>query len=228
MARSADPMSFTAVVAYTYFAAIPNGVLRPDDSAMRELEDALRIAERSGDDLALTLARMTLGVGLVHRDTDIDRGRGQELLAQVGEELMRPGHNLSHRRIVDVYLAREKVRGGDRNDAISLMCAAVDDLFRDGRLLAWGIPATAVLIEALLDRGSDGDLAAAEFAIGRLEAARANDGLVVRDLWLLRLRALLAGARGDEVTHRDMRDGYRAMAASLGFEGHVKWAQEMA
>ena len=52
-ARTADPMSYATVVAYVYGAAIPNGVLRPDDSAMREIEDALRNAERSGDDLAL-------------------------------------------------------------------------------------------------------------------------------------------------------------------------------
>jgi class 3 adenylate cyclase len=228
MARSADPMSFTAVVAYTYFAAIPNGVLRPDDSAMRELEDALRIAERSGDDLALTLARMTLGVGLVHRDTDVDRGRGRDLLAQVGEELEQPGHNMCHRPIVEVYLAREMNRGADRDDAISVMCAAVDDLFRDGRLLAWGIPAISVLIETLLERSNDGDLDAAEAAVERLAAAAGDDGFVARDLWLLRLRALLARAHGDDVGYRDLKDGYRAMAASLGFEGHMQWAEEMA
>ena len=32
MARSADPMSYATVVAYVYFAGIPIGVLRPDDS----------------------------------------------------------------------------------------------------------------------------------------------------------------------------------------------------
>ena len=32
MARSADPMSYATVVAYVYFAGIPTGVLRPDDS----------------------------------------------------------------------------------------------------------------------------------------------------------------------------------------------------
>ena len=53
MARSADPLSYAMVVTYVYFPGIPNGVLRPDDSAVREIEDALRIAERSGDDLAL-------------------------------------------------------------------------------------------------------------------------------------------------------------------------------
>ena len=67
MARSADPMSYATVVTYVYFAGIPLGVLRPDDSAVREIEDALRIAERSGDDLALAFARMTLGLALVHR-----------------------------------------------------------------------------------------------------------------------------------------------------------------
>jgi adenylate cyclase len=43
----------------------------------------------------------------------------------------------------------------------------------------------------------------------------------------LRLRALLVHADGDETTYRDYRDRYRAMATSLGFEGHMKWAEAM-
>ena len=39
-----------------------------------------------------------------------------------------------------------------------------------------------------------------EAAIERLAAAPADDGLVIRDIWLLRLRALLARARGDDPT----------------------------
>jgi adenylate cyclase len=51
---------------------------------------------------------------------------------------------------------------------------------------------------------------------------------VARDvLLLLRLRALLARARGEEAAYRDCRDRYRAMAISLGFEGPMKWAEEM-
>ena len=42
MARSADPMSYATVVTYVYFPGIPCGVLRPDDSAVREIEDALQ------------------------------------------------------------------------------------------------------------------------------------------------------------------------------------------
>jgi hypothetical protein len=49
----------------------------------------------------------------------------------------------------------------------------------------------------------------------------------MRDIWRLRLRALLAQAHGDETAYRDYRDRYRAMARSLGFEGHLEWAEAM-
>ena len=68
MARSADPYSYATAVTYVYLVGIAEGVLTPDDHTMHEIEDALRIAERSGDDLALRVARMTLGVALLHRE----------------------------------------------------------------------------------------------------------------------------------------------------------------
>ncbi len=227
MARSADPMSYATVVTYVYFPGIPLGVLRPDDSAVREIENALRIAERSGDDQAVAFTRMPLGVALVHRQTDAERDRGQKLLAEVGQELLRREYLLGDLPIVNVYWARESARHGDRDGAIPLMRAAVDHLVRQGQLLQWGIPATGVLVETLLDRGADGDVVEAEAAITRLADAPADDGLVIRDIWLLRLRALLARAHGDETAYRDYRDRYRAMATSLGFEGHMKWAETM-
>ena len=52
-------------------------------------------------------------------------------------------------------------------------------------------------------------------------------GLVIHEIWLLRLRGLLAKAHGDEAGYRDYRDRYRALATSLGFEGHMKWAEAM-
>jgi hypothetical protein len=129
--------------------------------------------------------------------------------------------------IVNVYLAREMARRGDRDDAIPLMRAALDHLFREGQLLVWGTPATGVLVQTLLDRAADGDVAEAEAAIERLATAPADDGLVLRDIWLLRMRALLARAQGDDAAYRDYRDRYRAMATELGFEGHMKWAEAM-
>ena len=83
------------------------------------------------------------------------------------------------------------------------MRAAVDHLFRGGLLLPWGIPATGVLVETLLDRGADGDMVEAEAAIERLAAAPADEGLVLREIWLLRLRALLARAHGDAAAYAD-------------------------
>ena len=194
---------------------------------MREIEDALRIAERSGDDMALVFARAILGLALVHRHTDAERDRGQKLLEEVSDMILRRGHNLSELRLINVYLAREMARHGDRDEAIPLMRAAVDQLVREGQLLSWGIPATGVLVETLLDRGAEGDVAEAEAAIERLAAAPADDGLAIRDIWLLRLRALLARARGDDAAYRDFLDRYREMAESLGFEGHVATAKSM-
>ena len=116
MARSADPLSYAATVGLSYFGGIPNGVLRPDDSAVREIEDALRIAERSGDDLAVVNARVALGMALAHRETDAQRYRGLEILAEVGDVFVRRGHNMAELPIVNVYLARERARRGDRDE----------------------------------------------------------------------------------------------------------------
>ena len=82
-------------------------------------------------------------------------------------------------------------------------------------------------MQTLLDRGADGDVAQAEAAIERLATAPADEGLVRREIWLLWLRALLARAHGDDPAYRDYRDRYRAMATSLGFEGHITWAETM-
>jgi len=227
MARSADPMSYALVVAYIYNPGIPLGVLTADDRAVRETEDALRIVERSGDDLALAFTKMALGVALVHRQTAPERDRGQKLLAEVSDVFLHRGHNLGELPIVNVYLARERARGGDSDDAVSLMRAAVDDLFREGQLLAWGAQATGVLVETLLDRGADADVAEADTAIERLAAAPADDSLAMRDIWLLRLQALLARAHGDATAYAHFRDQYRDMARSLEFDGHIALAEAM-
>jgi len=108
-----------------------------------------------------------------------------------------------------------------------MMRAAVDELFREGQLVEWGIPATGVLVETLLDRGTDPDVADAEAAIDRLATAPADEGPVIRDIWLLRLRALLARAHGDAVAYPNFRDRYLDMAKTFGYEGHTAWAEVM-
>ena len=106
------------------------------------------------------------------------------------------------------------------------MRQAVDELRQAGNLFygAWG---AGVLLEALLERGTQDDLNEAQKAIDGLTVLWVDDGSAMREITLLRLRALLARVRGDNVAYRDLVSRYRAMAESLGFEGHIAWAEAM-
>ena len=111
---------------------------------------------------------------------------------------------------------------------------AADDLFRVGTAAGWTpFPSTGVLVETLFDRGAEGDVVEAEAAIERLaeapieRLAAPTDEFAVREIWLLRLRALLARAHGDAAAYAHFRDRYRDMAKTLGFEGHIAWAEAM-
>ena len=93
--------------------------------------------------------------------------------------------------------------------------------------LAYCVPTTGVLVETLLARGTARDQGDAEHAVDRLALAPADNGWVIRELMLLRLRALLAQTRGATARYRDLVERYRTMATSLGYEGHVAWAEAM-
>jgi hypothetical protein len=82
-------------------------------------------------------------------------------------------------------------------------------------------------VETLLDRAADGDMAEAEAAVDQLADVSAHHAWVISEVWLLRLRPLLARAQGHDTGYRDYRDRYRDMASTVGFEGHMKWAQAM-
>jgi hypothetical protein len=49
----------------------------------------------------------------------------------------------------------------------------------------------------------------------------------MREIWLLGLRVLLARALCDDTAYADLWDRYRDMAKTLGFEGHIAWAEAM-
>jgi adenylate cyclase len=115
---------------------------------------------------------------------------------------------------------------GDFDRAIQLARETLDELQDRGGLI-WIPLATAVLVEALLQRGGHGDVEQAHIAIDQLAAAPTEQGVVLQDIWLLRLRALLARAHGDTEAYADLRDRYRDMAKTLGFEGHIAWAEAM-
>ena len=127
---------------------------------------------------------------------------------------------------VDTEIAKEKARTGDVDGAIQLARAVVDYSFDAGDALSLG-EATRVLVESLLARGTSADLKEAQAAIDRLAAEPTDPGFVLFEVPLLRLRALLARAHGDAEAYKQLRDRYRDMAKTLGFEGHVAWAEAM-
>jgi hypothetical protein len=223
MARDSAPAFFGAVFCWTLGHAMEYGVLRADDEAVRASEEAVQAAG-SGNELALALARYTLAVALLYGDATAERPRGLDLMVQFREFVRELAPFLIP--IAELWIARERARRGDRDAAIAVMRQAEDEMYQAGRLFH-GIWGTGVLVETLLGRGAEGDLAEAQAAIHRLANLAADDGSAVLDITLLRLRALLARARGDEAAYRDHRDRYRAMAQSLGFEGHMAWAEAM-
>ena len=223
MARKTDPTTYAIVIDFTYGTGICAGALLADDTALELIDEALQIAERSGDDFALANARLALGLALMHRDSPTDRERGLKVLTQLRDMCLHEHFTLSELPIVEAYVAWEQGRRGDLDGAIAALRAAVDDLFHAG-ILSWCIMATAVFVETLLARGGEADLQEADTAIERLAAAPLDDGLVLREIWLLRLRALLADARGDEVAYRDLSQRHRAMATSLLWVGHMAMA----
>ena len=167
-----------------------------------------------------------MGVALLHRTSATDRKRGLELLEQLRDMCLDEVYYLSILHFCEVYIACERARRGDRAGALPLLRSAVDGMINTGHLGPF-IPGTGVLVETLLVRGGEDDVCEAEAAIDRLASVRFDDHLAVREIWLLRSRALLARAQGADTAYRDCRDRYRAMATSLGYEGHIAWAEAM-
>ncbi len=99
-------------------------------------------------------------------------------------------------------------------------------MFNTGHLGPF-IPGTGVLVETLLTGGGEDDVRKAQAAIDMLVSVRFDEHLALREIWLARLQMLMAQAQCDDNAYRDLRDRYRTMARSLGFEGHLKWAEAM-
>jgi hypothetical protein len=225
MARNSDPATtLGVVVTWTYGLAIVYGVLRADDSALRTIDEAVQIAQKASSDIALIFAEYSLGRALLYQDGAADRRRGLELMMQAREWQRERMPSLVPN--TELMVAQENARHDDRDAAIAMARKAVDELQQRGRL-GYAVVGTGVLVEMLFERGTEGDLAEAQEAIDWLANLPATEDWAILRITLLRLRALLSRARGDNVAYRDLVSRYRAMAESLGFEGHIAWAEAM-
>ncbi|MGB9221836.1 ATP-binding protein [Mycobacterium sp.] len=224
MVRAFNP-TLRALMLFFQYLLIPNGVRVTDAAALQDTAEVLELAERSGDNLTLACAQCTRGIVLGVVD-GAQRADAIPLLAAAREAALQERFTLLVATWVDLFFAIEKTRIGDLDGAIDLARPAVEFEYACGDTiyLAW---ANAALVQVLLSRGGQTDLQEAQAAIDRLAAVPTEPGYVMNDIWLLRMRAWEAQARGDEAAYRDYRDRYREMANSLGFEGHIKWASEM-
>jgi adenylate cyclase len=225
MLRSIDPTCYHIPVVYKYRFAAHAGAVLPDAAADRDTAEAMEMAEHSGDDFAVDAARVSRGLVLINQGGS-QRAAGFALLAQFREANVRHGYATKVVRTVDTEIAKEKARTGDIDGAIELARAVVDYTFDAGDMLSLG-EAVRVLVESLLQRGTGADLTEAQAAIDRLAAEPIDPGFVLFELPLLRVRALLARAHGDDGTYAQFRDRYRDMAKTLGFEGHIALAEAM-
>jgi adenylate cyclase len=220
-----DPTSRVLVMTYAYGITVANGALVPDAAIMRYTADASEIAERSFDELGVATTRWVLGLVLAHRH-GADRELGFDLLAKARQTAVQEQYSMASAPMIDIEITREKLRLGDVEGAIEDSWKVFNELLDTGGML-WHGPAITILVESLLARGGDADLLAVREAIDRLEAVPTEPGIVFYELPLLRLRALLARAHGDDARYREYRDRYRDMAETLGYEGHIAWSEAM-
>ena len=224
MSRTADTVSQVAVITYCY-QALAHGVLLADDSALAEIGTAMQAAERSAEDIAVVLIRMMLGFALVERGAaDVDRG--YDIFAEICATCAKERYAMNLVPSLRMFPARQMTARGDFDGAIAHARTALDEVFSSSNFFNfnWG---TNTLVEALLARGTENDLNEAEAAIARLVNTLPGNRWAVRDVYVYRLSALLAHARGDDSGYRGFRDRYRAIADDLGYERHMAWAAEM-
>ncbi|GAB2997146.1 adenylate/guanylate cyclase domain-containing protein [Mycobacterium bourgelatii] len=223
MARAVDAGARSYVQLYKYAAAIQNGAVQPTERDLALAAESLELAQRSGDDVALAYALLNRAMALLHNDFEAG---GMECLVKAKDMFVSEQLPRALRRICDIEFARERTRAGDIDGATELATAVITEQFDTGEMIFRG-PATAALVEALLARGSATDLDEAQKAIDRLAAVPTEPGFVLHELAVLRMRALLARARGDEPGYRELVQRLAAGARAAEFMGYLAQAQQM-
>jgi adenylate cyclase len=225
MCRDFAPLGEAAALFWRYGFPVLAGAIRADAAAVSETAEVLERAERQADDMALECGRFLHGLVLAQQD-EPDRGRGLRILAAARESAVLQRSVAVYTTVVDIQLAKEAARVGDVDHAVEVLDTIIGEENADGAIGVLGL-ATDTLVESLLKRATNADVRSAQAAIERLAAAITESGVVLYDILLLRLRALVARALGDEPGYQRYVDQYRLMANEIGFEGHMVMAEAM-
>ncbi len=213
------------IIGIGYSFGMHTKAIVPDDRAVADTEEAVRKGREIGDDLALATACSALGLVLTSQATEAERRRGLEALREScdlyeGSSIFSPAVG-ARIRIAEMAAASDDLDG-----AIEDLRSIVNTLVRNEEKLFF-VEATAVLVESLLRRGAADDIREAAEHIDRLADMPTEPGVVVIEIQLLRMRAQLARAQGDDSGFRELVERYRALAVSLGFRGHIQLADAM-
>jgi adenylate cyclase len=223
MTKPFDIQSRANMALYKYAIAIQNGAELVDTSGLVYSAEWLKAAESTGDPTAITLVSLIRGVLLANSASE-NGAPGIAHLEAVYDQLSWLTAGL--RRIADVEIARYRASSGDLDGAIVKAQEILDEAFDTGEMFTRGA-STTVLVEALLARNAEADLTSAQAAIDRLAAVSSEPRLVIHELPLLRLRALMARAQGDEAGYAAYVPQYRELAEGLGFMRHKVQAAAM-
>jgi hypothetical protein len=117
MASALDPTSRVLVITYACGITVANGAVLADAAVMRYTAEALEIAERSSDDFGVATTRWVLGLVLAHH-RGADRGSGLDLLATARQTALQQQYSMGAAPMIDIEIAREKLRLGDVDGAV--------------------------------------------------------------------------------------------------------------
>ena len=210
---------------WKYAAAVAAGALLADGAAVAETAEILEIAEQRSDDLSLVSARFLHGF-ILAQQPDPERSRGLVLLATAREATIQQRSIAVILPLIEIELAREISHHGDFDHAVATLRKVLDGESGSGGVGSY-VRAAEVLVELLLERGGPDDLIAAAEAVDRFAAESNAAGVAIYDVALLRLRAVVARACGNENEYREYVDRYRAMAREFDFDGHIAMAESM-
>ncbi|OBH58455.1 hypothetical protein A5686_24230 [Mycobacterium sp. E2479] len=225
-ARSFDATTRILAQVYKLAVATGNDAIVPDAEDISLTSESLEIALQSGDNAAVSFAYLNRAMALLH-GPEGDHTAGIEALTAAREMIVREKLTATLRRLTDLEFARARLRSGEFDGAIALARRVLDEQFATDEMVFRG-PATAVLGEALLDRGTESDIDEAQEAVDRLAAVPTEPGFVLHQLPILRLQALLARNSGDKLGYQKFLARFRENALAADFEGYVAQADAMA
>ena len=220
-ARALPPAS--QAVAWAYHGLMAAMGLYQAEDLVGEMSDTLRRAESFGDMFGIISAQWTYGVALLRSDIT-SHDMAIELLERSRTKFANTDCSAPRCRVL-AALVIDAAREGHRDEAIDELreCFSLHST-RGFRLLAGR--AGEVLVELLIERGSDDDLAEAHQILDQPQARHPD--VPAMDLWWLRSRTLLAKAERDALGYSEAAEQYLLLCETLDARGRLAEARQMA